>query len=143
MSTGGQCVRTSLMLTIPSHHPVGSIQQAGLNNVYLCHPPNTSNSHNFLPVAAFPSPSCSPSVSPQPVSAVSMHSPRALGLASYPFPVTPQYVPSPEIEVSPPSQETYCMGDNYLPATVAKQNSPSQRPSGHAILVSLLTTPLI
>jgi hypothetical protein len=136
MSTGGQCVRTSLMLTIPSHHPVGSIQQAGLNNVYLCHPPNTSNSHNFLPVTAFPSPSCSPSVSPQPLSAVGMHSPHALGLAPHLFPVTPQYVPSPEIEVSPPSQEAYCVGDNYLPATVAKQNCALQKPSTYAIVVS-------
>lgn len=134
MSTGGQCIRTNPTLTVPSHHPIGNIQQAGLNNLYFCLPPNISSSHNFLPVAAFPSPSCSPSHSPQPISALGMHSPHALGLASHPFPVTPQYVPSPEVEVSPGSEES--LGDNHLPAAVLKQHSGSQRPSGHAILVS-------
>lgn len=131
MSTGGQCIRTNPTLTIPSHHPAGSIQQAGLNNLYFCLPPNISSSHNFLPVAAFPSPSCSPSHSPQPISALGMHSPHALGLASHPFPVTPQYVPSPEVEVSPGSQES--LGNNHLPAAVLKQGSESQGPSRHAI----------
>jgi hypothetical protein len=65
-----------------------------------------------------------------------MHSPHAIGLASHPFAVTPQYVPSPDIEVSPPSQESYCVGDNHLLATVGKQNSASPQPFRPAVLVS-------
>ena len=136
VSAGGQCIRTNLTLTIPSHHPAGSVQQAGLNNVYFCLPPNISSSHNFLPVAAFPSPSCSPSVSPQPISAVGMHSPHAVGLVSHPFPVTPQYMPSPEVELLSPSEESCCLGDNHLSSGLVKQNSDSQRCHGHDILVS-------
>jgi hypothetical protein len=67
---------------------------------------------------------------------VGMHSPHAVGLASHPFAVTPQYVPSPEIEVSPPSEESYCSGNNHLPSGLVTQNSDSRRSPGQNILVS-------
>jgi hypothetical protein len=65
-----------------------------------------------------------------------MHSPHAVGLVSHPFPVTPQYMPSPEVELLSPSEESCCLGDNHLSSGLVKQNSDSQRCHGHDILVS-------
>jgi hypothetical protein len=73
---------------------------------------------------------------------VGMHSPHAVGLASQPFAVTPQYVPSPEVEVSPPSDESCCLGDNHPPSGLMKQNSGLRRSPGQDVLVSQLITKL-
>ncbi|XP_069672063.1 pelle-like serine/threonine-protein kinase pik-1 [Periplaneta americana] len=134
LSAPGQPVRSNLTLAIPSHHPV---PQALPNFPYLLAPQNTNGPnfplmHGLSPSPVEPPPS---SLSPQPyhfqpISAAGMHSPYAQGTPSHsPYPVTPQYVPSPEIEVLPPPQEANYMGNSYLPVAVMGPPSKSQESS--------------